>query len=106
MQENIPEGVARADAEAECAGDIEPETLPELAGDGCNHGGWVRACDDEDDGGGTEARGGGEGVVGRMRRGRLKGKHTQIPRGEDALVPVQAATNSDAPVCARCGASD
>ena len=33
---NEPECVARADAEAEGAGEVEPETLPELAGDGCD----------------------------------------------------------------------
>ena len=38
-----PESVARGDAEAEGTGEVEPETLPELAGDGCDgHGRRVR----------------------------------------------------------------
>ncbi len=31
-----PEGVPRRDTQAERQGEVDPETLPELAGDGCN----------------------------------------------------------------------
>ena len=39
--QDSPERVARSDAEAKAAGDVEPEALPELANDGCDHGGGV-----------------------------------------------------------------